>query len=143
MERKYWTLLVISAAGSSGLSPVQLQKCLFLIAKNLPEEAGDGFYSFVPYNYGPFDPAIYTDAQLLIDEGLVTLARVAGKTWAYYVITPEGISTSERIRSEVAVQTHAYITAVVKWTQRLSFGQLLTAIYQAYPEYKANSVFLR
>lgn len=143
MERKDWTLLVISAAGSSGLSPVQLQKCLFLLGKNIPHEVGEGFYTFVPYNYGPFDSAVYSDAQLLINEGLVALVQVAGKTWAYYVITPEGNERAEKASLQVESKTLDYITSVVRWTQQLSFAQLVTAIYQAYPEYQANSVFLR
>lgn len=143
MERKHWTLLVISAAGSSGLSPVQLQKCLFLISKNLSNVVGENFYSFIPYNYGPFDSAIYADAQTLINESLVTLARVSGKTWAYYVITPKGNEVATAVSSELTPQVKDYIVKIVHWVQRLSFVQLLTAIYQAYPEYRANSVFLR
>jgi hypothetical protein len=141
IERKYWTLLVLNAAGSNGLSPVQLQKCLFLIGQNLSHEVGDSFYSFVPYNYGPFDPAIYADAQRLVDEKLATVARVAGKNWAYYVITTEGKEVAHTI--SISSQARAYIDEVVQWVLRLSFAQLLSAIYQAYPEYKANSVFLR
>jgi hypothetical protein len=143
MERKDWTLLVISAAGTRGLSPVQLQKCLFLIGKNLPDEVGESFYDFVPYNYGPFDQAIYADADTLVNEKLVAIARVAGKTWAYYVITPEGTAAAERITITLKPRVRDYIPKVVQWVQQLSFVQLLTAIYQKYPEYQANSVFLR
>lgn len=143
MIRKDWTLLVISAAGTRGLSPVQLQKCLFLIGKNLPTEVGEDFYQFIPYNYGPFDSAIYADADTLVNEKLVTIARVSGKTWAYYVITPEGNEAAARVAKEVSPKVSDYIPNVVHWVQRLSFVELLTAIYQRYPEYKANSVFLR
>lgn len=143
MERKDWTLLVINAAGPSGLSPVQLQKCLFLIGKNLPEVVGDSFYQFIPYNYGPFDQAIYVDAQRLIDEKLVTFAQVAGKTWGFYIITLQGEEAAERIEPQVSPAVLTYIGAVVAWVQQLSFTQLLSAIYQQYPEYRANSVFLR
>lgn len=143
MERKHWTLLVISAAGTRGLSPVQLQKCLFLIGKNLPDEVGGNFYSFVPYNYGPFDQAVYADADTLVNEKLVTVTRAAGKTWAYYVITPEGTETAGRIAITLNPRVRDYIPKVVQWVLELSFVQLLNAIYQKYPEYKANSVFLR
>jgi|ERR1044071_518378 hypothetical protein len=142
MERKNWTLLVINAAGSSGLSPVQLQKCLFLIGKNLSREVGQSFYQFVPYNYGPFDPAVYADASTLVAEGLVRVIRVAGRNWVYYAITNEGEETAILVRSQIAPQSFDYVQKVVEWVQKLSFAQLLSAIYQAYPEYKANSVFV-
>jgi hypothetical protein len=142
MERKNWTLLVISAAGSSGLSPIQLQKCLFLIGKNLSTEVGSSYYEFVPYNYGPFDPAVYADAQSLVEEKLARMIRVAGKNWVYYAITDEGESAALRLRPQISSRAWDYVQKVVEWVQALSFAQLLSAIYQAYPEYKANSVFV-
>ncbi len=142
MERKDWTLLVISEAGSVGLSPVQLQKCLFLLGKNLSDEVGADFYSFVPYNYGPFDPAIYSDAQELIDKDLVTLARVSGKKWAYYVVTSSGVMTAQNAASQLSPSVREYIKSVVSWVHQLSFVELITAIYRAYPEYQVNSVFI-
>src|SRR5436190_18669612 len=82
MEPKDWTLLVISAADSRGLSPVQLQKSLFLLERRLSEEApaeklGESFYEFVPYNYGPFDVKVYQDAEALEERGLVTIQSSA------------------------------------------------------------------
>lgn len=143
MERKDWTLLVINAAGPSGLSPVQLQKSLFLIGENLRSEVGESFYQFVPYNYGPFDPAVYADADRLILENLVKSVRVESKTWAYYVVTTEGEEKATELRAQISPRAFKYITSVVDWVQRLSFAQLLSAIYAAYPKYKANSVFVR
>ena len=143
LQRKNWTLLVISAAGSTGLSPVQLQKCLFLIGKNLPVEVGDYFYSFVAYNYGPFDAAVYSDAESLVDEQLINIARASGRAWAYYVITPKGEEVAQAIRSNLSPKAWDYVSRTVAWIKRLTFSQLLMAIYKAYPEYRANSVFLK
>ena len=144
MERRYWTLLVIDAAAPSGLSPVQLQKTLFLIGKNLAREVGESYYNFVPYNYGPFDPNVYTDAEVLISQGYVFETRTAGRSWSYYRITPSGQRKAAEIRQakEVSERAAKYIRDVVKWVQSLTFAQLLSAIYKAYPEYKAKSVFV-
>lgn len=143
MERTHWTLLVIAEAGSSGLSPLQLQKSLFLIGKNLPAEVGDSFYEFIPYNYGPFDPQIYSDAQRLTVEGLIQTIRVAGRSWSSYTITPLGQERANHIKeTELNERASKYVTSVVKWVQSVSFAQLLSAIYQKYPEYKAKSVFV-
>jgi len=144
MERHRWALLAIDEAAPSGLSPVQLQKTLFLIGKNLTREVGDSYYSFVPYNYGPFDPNVYSDAELLIRQGLVFETRSAGRSWSYYRITRSGHTMAEQSRQtcEVSERGARYVREVVKWVQSLTFAQLLSAIYRAYPEYKANSVFV-
>jgi hypothetical protein len=143
MERRYWPLLAIDDAGPAGLSPVQLQKVLFLLGQNLPHEVGKSYYKFVPYNYGPFDQHVYSDADSLIRDGLVQSVQVAGRNWAYYMVTPEGHRVAGHVRStEVSRKVSEYITKVVKWAQSLSFAQLLSAIYKAYPQYKAKSVFV-
>jgi|SRR5215213_531235 len=143
MERRYWPLLVIDDAGPTGLSPVQLQKVLFLIGQNLANEVGKSYYKFVPYNYGPFDQRVYSDADILIRAGLVQSVQVAGRNWAYYTVTPEGHGVAYHARNtEVSPKMSGYITKVVKWAQSLSFAQLLSAIYKAYPQYKAKSVFV-
>lgn len=143
MERRDWTLLVISVAGTAGLSPVQLQKSLFLIGENLPKEVGESFYKFEPYDYGPFDARIYEDARLLTLEGLVATSSVAGKDWVYYRVTPKGDEAARRISTGVSPQALDYVKKVVAWVQHLSFVELITAIYRAYPQYQVNSVFIQ
>lgn len=143
MERRYWTLLVLDEAGPTGLSPIQLQKSLFLIGRNLPNEVGNDYYEFVPYNYGPFDARVYSDAQHLVRLGLAQVIQVAGRNWSYYTVTSEGHGVAHHLRNtEVSPKMSEYITKVVKWVQSLSFAQLLSAIYKAYPQYKAKSVFV-
>ena len=90
MERKFWTLFVVNAAGPLGLSSTQLQKSLFLVGQNLPTEVGDPFYNFTFYDCGPFDSAIYVDAHTLAQEGLVEIKLVAGQNQVNYAATPEG-----------------------------------------------------
>ncbi len=143
MDRRHWPLLVIDQAGPVGLSPVQLQKILFLIGKNLPDEVGTDYYEFVPYNYGPFDQQVYADADSLIRSELVQSVQVSGRNWAYYTITSGGHDLAGYVReNEISERMSQYIATVVKWVQSLSFAQLLSAIYRAYPEYKAKSVFV-
>jgi len=142
MERKNWTLLVINAAGFNGLSPVQLQKSLFLISKNLSSIVGSSFYNFEPYDYGPFDANVYADARLLVQEGLVRMNRVSGQNWVYYTITPEGAEAARRVESTISPEAAEYVHKVVAWVRQLSFVDLITAIYRAYPEYQVNSVFI-
>lgn len=142
MERKYWTLVVLDEAGRGGLSPIQLQKSLFLIGKNLAQEVGDSYYDFIPYNYGPFDSDVYSDAQSLIVDGLVQTIQVSGRNWALYVITASGHDLAGSVKSAMSPEACGYTAKIVRWVQSVSFAQLLSAVYAKYPEYKANSVFV-
>src|SRR4051794_25370784 len=75
MEKKDWLLLVLAAAKKNGLTPVQLQKSLFLIGAEIPESIRNGFYNFVQCDYGPSDKAIYADAQTLEAAALIRTAH--------------------------------------------------------------------
>ena len=139
MNRHDWNLLVINAAGDSQLSPVQLQKSLFLIRENLPEAVGDDFYEFVPYSYGPFCAEVYQDAERLqVRNGFVHIEQGQYKQ---YSVTPAGRNRSTEIESHLAPETVDYVHRVVAWAKSLSFNELVQAIYQKYPEYRVNSVF--
>jgi uncharacterized protein YwgA len=141
MDRKDWTLLVIDAADGKGLSPVQLQKCLFLLGQKLPTQVEDSFYNFIPHNYGPFDPSIYLDAKLLADEGLVNISQTFGTRYPIYRITSEGVKVARELEAEMPSYVTEYVKRLVIWSQSLSFEQLIKAIYKNYPEFRVNSVF--
>src|ERR1041385_3003566 len=139
MERKNWTLLVLDAARPGSLSPLQLQKILFLMSKRLPDEVGKNFYHFVPYNYGPFDPEIYDDVRSLVIDGLAERVQYAGRNWTAYAITNKGHEIASQL--ETSERASQYITRIVQWVMRLTFTQLLASIYKEFPEFKVNSVF--
>lgn len=142
MNRDKWTLLALALAHERGLSPVQLQKSLFLLGKNLNNEVlGSDYYQFEPYNYGPFDVAVYQDAEHLSRQGFVTITRTAERRWPLYQITEAGASAARQIQTQVASEVMQYLERVVAWTQRLSFRQLVKAIYARYPEMRERSVF--
>src|SRR5437764_1032670 len=89
MNRADWNLLVLAAAGGESLSPVQYQKALFLVSRNLPEEVlGGPLYNFEPYNYGPFDPAVYHDAIRLVAQRLAVISK-SPRGWTQYEATPQ------------------------------------------------------
>lgn len=141
MKDKDIVLLVISAASGEGLSPVQIQKSLFLIGgSHLPELPAD-FYQFHPYNYGPFNEEIYADADSLVQEGMVFSVPVSGHGWAKYVVTPKGTAKAEEIKKKLSKTLTDFIQVIVDWVSSLSFAELLRAIYRAFPQYRANSVF--
>lgn len=141
MDNKAWTLLAIAAAEGQPLTPVQLQKSLFLLGRNAPKSVGDDFYRFSPYNYGPFCQRVYSDAEILAATGLVRIDRPVGRSWVEYAITDAGMLRASEIRKSVSVEVVSYLQNVVAWCKSLSFQELVSAIYEAYPEQRANSVF--
>ena len=63
MTRHDWLLLVLAAAEGDTLSPLQLQKSLFLVGHGLAGLVSTDFYDFQPHAYGPFAAAVYHDAE--------------------------------------------------------------------------------
>jgi uncharacterized protein YwgA len=141
MENKDWTLFVISCARRGIISPIQLQKSLFLFKQKKPSSSGSNFYKFIPYNYGPFCREIYTDVDRLISEGLVKYARSEGERWLGYTVTDEGKKHLYSFEKQITNEDRKYLSDIVDWVQALSFRQLLRVIYKEYPEYKINSIF--
>ena len=140
MNKENWNLLAISLGGDEGLTPAQLQKVLFLMGKAYPKTLNE-FYNFKPYNYGPFDKQIYLDAEALASEGLIETISKNGNTWPYYCISEKGLEFAKALADSEDQRPISYLTKIVKWAQSLTFGQLISSIYEKYPEYKVNSVF--
>lgn len=140
MGRRDWVLLAARFATGRGLSPVVLQKSLFLLGAQLPADVGPIFYRFEPHNYGPFSRQIYQDAEWLAQDGLLVIERNPD-SYPLYCVTLAGRDRVSAFEHEVPTRVRDYLAHAVAWAQGLSFAQLITAIYAKYPEYRVNSVF--
>ena len=142
MNRQDWVLLALFAADGYRLTPVRLQKSLFLLRERGIKESSslDGFYEFEPYAYGPFSRQIYDDALSLADEAKVTIFPSSRASSRQYALTVSGVQAANQIASKQP-RGFPYLGRAVKWTQTLSFAQLVTAIYTHFPQYRENSVF--
>lgn len=140
MERKYWTLLAVAAANGEPVTPVQLQKSLFVLGEEMRAEVAPNFYEFAPYDYGPFCADVYSDADELAAEGLVELLPSTNGRWTNYRATAAGLAHAGRIVSTTP-RAASYLKEVVAWTRSLSFSDLVRAIYAKFPKMRANSVF--
>jgi uncharacterized protein len=141
LTKKDWTLLVIDAAKPKTLTPIQLQKALFLIGQKMPDAVKPDFYEFVPHNFGPFSKDIYGDVEALNDEGLIDEITKTGQNWPEYRISQTGTQRAEELRKNVSPDTYNYLDKLVKWVEEQSFQDLLHAVYSAYPDFAKNSVF--
>jgi hypothetical protein len=139
MNRVDWNLLVLAAAEGKPLDPAQLQKVLFLLQDKVPGALADG-YHFRPYHYGPFDPDVYSDAEFLAQDGLVSIVA-AGGGWKTYAATDRGLAKAKCLVDGADPSAVAYARRVVQWARGLSFNQLVGAIYREYPQMRVNSIF--
>ena len=142
MTKREWTLLVIAAARGEKVSPVQLQKALFLLSDKLSNKQRQtrSFYKFEPYDYGPFCSEVYADAEALAASGLVNIV-CENFSFRQYSLTPKGEAEVRKLRKELDGPVRTYLDVVVDWVRSLPFAGLVQKIYEMYPAMKVNSVF--
>jgi uncharacterized protein YwgA len=133
-------LAALSPAGNVPHTPVQVQKLLFLIDRNLSPLIGGPKFNFEPYHYGPFDLEVYSTLQELAGQGLVEITKGSGN-WRDYRLTPQGQSCGTDILTCLDERAQDYLKRVSAFVRSLSFTDLVSAIYKAYPEMRARSVF--
>jgi len=139
MERTQLVLAALSVADLGIHTPVQLQKLFFLIDKEIPHLVGGPHFDFQAYNYGPFDQAVYRELdKLALVEFVETVPQ---STWSSYRLTQQGQKHGETYLMQMDEKAIAYIRKASEFVRSLSFTQLVSAVYKAYPEMRENSVF--
>ena len=140
--KKDWVLFALALANGRPVSPVQIQKIIFLFDKLFHDAVlPDNFYEFVPDNYGPFCGDIYDDIRRLESEGSVAISKVPKGNYFQYAATSDGIELGLEFGSKLPEAIFNHARNIVRWVLAQSFRSLVTAIYARYPEYKAKSVF--
>ncbi|MGH2359352.1 MAG: hypothetical protein ACRDGM_02265 [bacterium] len=139
MDSKNIVLAGLAVGAGAVHTPVQVQKLFFLIDRNIPKLVEGPHFSFRPYNYGPFDEAVYRALEQLACEGLVEL--VPDYKWTSYRLTAEGQRRGEQLLASLPSDAVEYIRRVSDFVRSLSFTQLVSSIYNAYPDMRENSVF--
>jgi len=137
--RKELILASLASAKRASFSPVQVQKLFFLIEQNIPDLVNGPHFTFVPYNYGPFDKEVYKELNALIEKGYVE--TFPDRTWNKYRLTEQGQEKGDQLYASLDKVAQSYIKEVSTFVRNLTFTQLLSSIYKAYPEMRANSVF--
>ena len=141
LTRQDWLLLALSKSPRGAMSPVQLQKALFLFSQEVGGLIGAGLYSFEPYDYGPFDAAIYADLRRSMLEGRVRGEWSPGRSWKNYMLTGSGRNVVPTLEEEADPRLTDFLRRTVEWVTERSFSDLLRSVYAAYPEFAINSVF--
>jgi uncharacterized protein len=99
---------------------------------------GGPHFDFQPYDFGPFDRDVYDTLETLAAQGLVYQRRARYQLWT---LSPEGYRRGAELLRAYPSAAATYIQQVAAWVRSLPFNRLVAAIYRAYPEMKAKSIF--
>ena len=133
--RQDWLLRFIASpdAENDWVDRIRVMKGMFLFQHehSAPAEIN---YSFAPYNYGPFTPEVYRDVEALLRQGLVAQTRDEKS----YRVTDAGREYVDSIPFDA---THSgTLQEIRSEVVRLSFRSLLKRVYEAHPDFAANTV---
>ena len=142
LSRDEMALVILSLADGGAFRPVQIQKALFLAS----DKVRDAFrinsrYEFQPYDYGPFDHRVYVDIERLESRGLAVIAQPLGSRWKTYAATEAEVAEGRRLSAALTEDQFKILKRIVELVRSLSFNELVSAIYKAYPPMRARSVF--
>jgi hypothetical protein len=140
VNRRDAILAILASANGQSLTPVQLQKAAFLLDRNGIIDEAPGF-EFVPYDYGPFDRAVYDEATALAMQGRTCVNPSPWGRWKVYSATDDGIAAGREVLGRLPSHLSAYVAEVSDWVRKQSFSSLVKSIYEKYPEMRANSIF--
>jgi uncharacterized protein len=140
MDRSEILLAGLAAGGENATyTPVQVQKLFFLLDREAAPTLGGPFFNFVPYDYGPFDQAVYAGLDELARRNLASVQSTG--RYRLYGLSQAGQEEGRRILETLQPPARDYVANVARWVRQLSFQQLVASIYNKYPDMKANSVF--
>ena len=141
MDRREFALAALAGAQRNPLSPVQMQKLLFILDRNIGNRVGGSGFNFQPYHYGPFDKSVYTVLGALEREGLAAVSGGPNSSRKDYALTDAGQLAGEAILAGLDAPLRDYFRQICDFVRTQSFTGLVSAVYKAYPEMKVNSVF--
>lgn len=142
LSREQVLLSMVAMVDGAALTPVQIQKALFLATDKASRAfARNSRYDFQPYDYGPFDRQVYVDAEDLSRQGLMSIVPGPENRWNTYAATPEGVTRGRQYLRQLNNEQREILERILDVVRSLSFTELVSAIYRAYPPMRVNSVF--
>lgn len=139
MNRVELIQAAMAAAGeNASFLPVQVQKLFFLLDREAAGLLDGPHFNFRPYDYGPFDQAVYSELDALERVGCVDIS--IGR-YRRYSLTGRGFAEGSRLLENLRPEVRDFVVRTSKWVRSLSFQQLVASIYRQYPDMKANSIF--
>ena len=118
-------------------NPVQLQKLLFLIDREIADDIGGPHFDFKPDHYGPYDPSVFDVAEGLRGQGKVIIDNRG--PYRRYLVSDGGLSEGSAVLDQMVEPACRYVYEASEWILSQSFRELVSAIYRQYPDMAVNS----
>ncbi len=141
MNKEDYVLAVMSTAQTNALSPVRVQKLFFLLDDKVSDLVGGPHFNFIPYDYGPFDKDVYTVFETLKEKNLAEIMPSDFNNPQMYRLTFSGYLAGKELLESLPEEVQDYIVKLVNWIRSHSFTEIVSTIYNLYPEMKTKSVF--
>ena len=134
---------VVPAAMAAGgvdavFSPIQIQKLLFIIDREIPEHVNGPHFNFKPFDYGPFDKKVYMVLEKLEERSHVVIDR-SGR-YPVYALTGQGMEAGVDTLMTLPHPVLEFMVQVSSWVRNVSFRTLLREIHLRYPDMAVNGV---
>jgi hypothetical protein len=120
VEPKDWLLLAIAAAGEAGLSPIQLQRSLFLLSQKRKTHVGPDFYQFESGDAWPFSRALYEDLDAFVAAGDVVKEYRPESTRSVFRLAESGRTLAEELQPRLKPEASSYLEEAVAWVTEQS-----------------------
>ena len=112
-------------SGTSGLSPLQLQRSLFLVGQKREEHVGPGFYEFDADGSGPSSPALYVDLDALVTAEYVVKQWEPESACSALRLSDAGRARAEEFRRKVKKDALSGLEDAVAWVKEQSYLDLI------------------
>ncbi len=89
LTRSDIVVTVLVAGGEDAVyNPIQVQKLLFIVDREISDRIGGPFFDFRPYHYGPCDTAVFAVLDGLATDGELQIDGT--RRYAQFVLTRTG-----------------------------------------------------
>jgi DNA-binding PadR family transcriptional regulator len=112
-------------SGASGLSPVQLQRSLFLVCQKREEQVGPHVYEFEPTGSGPASAAIFADMDALVTAEYIVKEWVPESSCSTFRLSEAGRARAADFRRKMKKEALEGLEDAVAWVKEQSYLELV------------------
>lgn len=141
MTNKDWILTILALADGVALSPSQIEKALFLIQHQMPDEIPDRpAYDFVPFRHGPYSPQVTIDAFELEREKFACSERLPERGTLYRT-TMTGSIRALTMRCDLSPDAVTHAQKIVSWIRTAPITTIVQEIGRQFPQYQTQGAY--
>jgi uncharacterized protein YwgA len=131
---------LVGVRGKFPLDPVRMQKAIFLLTQR-GSDAWQHFYTYRPYNWGPYSGQLSVDLDLLQETDQLVAEPFPGSQYGTFRATALAESRTLEAWRSCSEAERQFLRAVRGYVTSKSFNALLREVYAAYPDFATKSLF--